>query len=85
MDNPNITMEEYIRIEKKKLENVGKCLTRGLLNMALPPRDQRHQYLRHEGLQYTDADIVDFKTILASKMLMEHRDAQRQSLFTSRA
>nr|GEW93497.1 hypothetical protein [Tanacetum cinerariifolium] len=31
MDNPNITMEEYIRLEKKKLENVGKCLTRNLL------------------------------------------------------
>ncbi|GKE98315.1 hypothetical protein Tco_0021666, partial [Tanacetum coccineum] len=24
--------------------------------------DQRHQYLRYEGLQYTDADIADFKT-----------------------
>nr|GFB65613.1 hypothetical protein [Tanacetum cinerariifolium] len=29
---------------------------------ALPPRDQRHQYLRYEGLQYDDADIADFKT-----------------------
>nr|GEV08768.1 hypothetical protein [Tanacetum cinerariifolium] len=34
-------------------------------DMALPPRDQRHQYLRCEGLQYTDADIVDFKMRLA--------------------
>ncbi|GJU05739.1 hypothetical protein Tco_1122169 [Tanacetum coccineum] len=33
--------------------------------MALPPRDQRHQYLRYEGLQYTDANIVDFETRLA--------------------
>ncbi|GJV34550.1 hypothetical protein Tco_1394950 [Tanacetum coccineum] len=33
--------------------------------MALPPRDQRHQYLRYEGLQYTNADIVDFKARLA--------------------
>ncbi|GJW01293.1 hypothetical protein Tco_1556544, partial [Tanacetum coccineum] len=33
--------------------------------MALPPGDQRHQYLRYEGLQYTDADIVDFETRLA--------------------
>ncbi|GJX26579.1 hypothetical protein Tco_0232875 [Tanacetum coccineum] len=30
-------------------------------HMALPPRDQRHQYLRYDGLQYTDADITDFK------------------------
>nr|GEU56781.1 hypothetical protein [Tanacetum cinerariifolium] len=29
--------------------------------MALPPRDQRHQYLRFEGLGYTNADITDFK------------------------
>ncbi|GKD71440.1 hypothetical protein Tco_1325530 [Tanacetum coccineum] len=34
-------------------------------NIALPPRDQRHQYLRYEGLLYSDADIVDFETILA--------------------
>ncbi|GKC45681.1 hypothetical protein Tco_1063403 [Tanacetum coccineum] len=33
--------------------------------MAHPPCDQRHQYLRYEGLLYSDADIVDFKTILA--------------------
>ncbi|GKE08196.1 hypothetical protein Tco_1411747 [Tanacetum coccineum] len=29
--------------------------------MALPPRDQRHQYLRFEGLGYTDVDITDFE------------------------
>ncbi|GJS35561.1 hypothetical protein Tco_0533943 [Tanacetum coccineum] len=33
--------------------------------MALPPLNQRHQYLRYEGLQYTDADIADFKSRLA--------------------
>nr|GEW09040.1 hypothetical protein [Tanacetum cinerariifolium] len=31
-------------------------------DMALPPRDQRHKYLRYKGLQYTDADIVDFES-----------------------
>ncbi|GJR78564.1 hypothetical protein Tco_0149349 [Tanacetum coccineum] len=30
-------------------------------DMALPPRDQRHQFLRFEGLRYTDADITDFE------------------------
>nr|GFA02061.1 hypothetical protein [Tanacetum cinerariifolium] len=29
--------------------------------MALPPRYQRHQYLRFEGLGYIDADIIDFE------------------------
>ncbi|GJZ14417.1 hypothetical protein Tco_0549647 [Tanacetum coccineum] len=33
--------------------------------MAFPLRDQRHRYLRYEGLQYIDADIVDFETRLA--------------------
>ncbi|GKA66108.1 hypothetical protein Tco_0765916 [Tanacetum coccineum] len=48
--------------------------------MALPPRDQRHQYLRYEGLQYTEADIADFESRLA-------RIYRREgvSLFTSRA
>ncbi|GKB59109.1 hypothetical protein Tco_0915295, partial [Tanacetum coccineum] len=46
--------------------------------MALPPRDQRHQYLSFEGLQFTNADIVDFEMRLGKiyRMLMEHRDAQ---------
>ncbi|GKE51085.1 hypothetical protein Tco_1486241, partial [Tanacetum coccineum] len=80
--------------------------------MALPLRDQRYQYLRYEGSQYTDADITDFEARLtriyrrdvhrvqvfdfggltdlmaeglSARMLMEHRDAQGQSVFTSRA
>ncbi|GJT05061.1 hypothetical protein Tco_0839523 [Tanacetum coccineum] len=38
-----------------------RCI-RQRIDMALPPRDQRHQYLRYEGLQYTDADILDFES-----------------------
>ncbi|GJR97674.1 hypothetical protein Tco_0269848 [Tanacetum coccineum] len=80
--------------------------------MAIPPRYQRHQYLRSEGLGYTDADIINFKERLgriygkeihrvqvfnfggltylmaeglSGRMQMEHRDAQGQSVFTSRA
>ncbi|GJQ92261.1 hypothetical protein Tco_0003400 [Tanacetum coccineum] len=30
-------------------------------DMALPPRDQRHPYLRFKGLEYTDAGISDFE------------------------
>nr|GEV04286.1 hypothetical protein [Tanacetum cinerariifolium] len=32
-----------------------------IADMALTPRDQRHQYLRFKGLGYTDADITDFE------------------------
>ncbi|GKG37723.1 hypothetical protein Tco_0456946, partial [Tanacetum coccineum] len=42
--------------------------------MALPPLDQRHQYRRYEGLQYTDADVADFETSLARIYMREiHR------------
>ncbi|GJR84375.1 hypothetical protein Tco_0155160 [Tanacetum coccineum] len=152
MDDPNITMEEYIMLEEEKArrravtlideissENTLSCKpTVSSLNnevefrisfddfddedhtgekklhrdMALPPRDQRHQYLRYEGFQYTNANIVDFETRLArickrevhrvqmfdfgglldlmaeglsTRMLIEHKDAQGQSVFTSRA
>ncbi|GKD17827.1 hypothetical protein Tco_1206985, partial [Tanacetum coccineum] len=48
--------------------------------MDLPPRNQRHQYLRYEGLQYIDDDIADFKMILARIYSREG-----QSVFTSQA
>ncbi|GKA02540.1 hypothetical protein Tco_0675205, partial [Tanacetum coccineum] len=47
----------------------GKLVSKNgydILDMAHPPRDQRHQYLRFEGLEYTDADIMDFKERLGS-------------------
>ncbi|GJW58699.1 hypothetical protein Tco_0105430 [Tanacetum coccineum] len=81
-------------------------------DMALPPRDQRHPFLRFEGLGYTDVDNADFEGRLgkiynrgvhrvlvfdfdglteemaeglSTRMLMEHKDAQGQSIFTSHA
>ncbi|GJW47109.1 hypothetical protein Tco_0078755 [Tanacetum coccineum] len=46
-----------------------------ILYMALPPRDQRHQYLKLEGLEYTDADITDFEESLGMIYGKEiHRD-----------
>nr|GEW42347.1 hypothetical protein [Tanacetum cinerariifolium] len=41
--------------------------------MALPPRDQRYQYLRFEGLQYTDTNIVDFVERLGRIYNIERR------------
>ncbi|GJZ03806.1 hypothetical protein Tco_0537081 [Tanacetum coccineum] len=43
--------------------------------MALSPRDHRHQYLRFEGLQYTDADILDFESRLTR--IYKREDADR--------
>ncbi|GKE83946.1 hypothetical protein Tco_1557688, partial [Tanacetum coccineum] len=42
--------------------------------MALPPREQRHGFLRYEGLEYPDTDIVDFEGRLARIHIREvHR------------
>ncbi|GJT96831.1 hypothetical protein Tco_1092349 [Tanacetum coccineum] len=66
----NETLEELCQIHNRldKGEIVagfrrehGLLLFRDRQHMALPPRDQRHQYLRFEGLQYTDTDIMDFE------------------------
>ncbi|GJZ70190.1 hypothetical protein Tco_0633740 [Tanacetum coccineum] len=35
MDDPNITMDEYIRLEEEKARRLGKCLTGKLLRMML--------------------------------------------------
>ncbi|GKF65816.1 hypothetical protein Tco_0192333 [Tanacetum coccineum] len=52
--------------------------------MALPPRDQ---YIRFEGLEYTDADIVDFEERLRKiygRGYIGYR-CSRQIVFTSQA
>ncbi|GJV85769.1 hypothetical protein Tco_1525667 [Tanacetum coccineum] len=36
-------------------------------HMDLPHRDQRHQYLRYEGLQYTEGDIADYETSIVGR------------------
>ncbi|GKB90358.1 hypothetical protein Tco_0962630 [Tanacetum coccineum] len=53
--------------------------------MALLLRDQRHQYLRFEGLEYTDADIKDFEERLGKIYGRGVHRVQGQSVFTSRA
>ncbi|GJS81559.1 hypothetical protein Tco_0748100 [Tanacetum coccineum] len=54
-------------------------------NMALPPRDQRHPYLRFEGLEYTNADIADFEDRLGKIYGREMHWVQGQNGFTSQA
>ncbi|GJW52774.1 hypothetical protein Tco_0096859 [Tanacetum coccineum] len=72
----------------------------GLQDMALPPREQRHRFLRYEGLEYPDTDIVNFDKVpvfdfwglpdliaerLTARMTMKHCDEAGVSVFTSRA
>ncbi|GJZ46907.1 hypothetical protein Tco_0600739 [Tanacetum coccineum] len=95
------------------LENWSPRMDTAYSDIApFPPREQIHQFLMYEGLEYSDADITDFNARLArihrrevhrvlvfdfgglpdfmaegltTRMLMEHRDDQGVSLFTSRA
>nr|GEY35400.1 hypothetical protein [Tanacetum cinerariifolium] len=47
----------------------------------LPPREQRHPFLRYQGLEYSNQDIADFE----ERMRMEHRDGDGVVVFTSHA
>ncbi|GJY43718.1 hypothetical protein Tco_0431931 [Tanacetum coccineum] len=47
----------------------------------LPPREQRHLFLRYQGLEYIDKDIADFE----ERMRMEHHDDAGVVGFTSQA
>ncbi|GJR72999.1 hypothetical protein Tco_0085364 [Tanacetum coccineum] len=64
MDNPNITMEEYIRLEEEKAHRHGKVYnweTAKYDMTPLPPHEQRHPFLRYQGLEYSDRNIADFE------------------------
>ncbi|GKA73634.1 hypothetical protein Tco_0779936 [Tanacetum coccineum] len=41
---------------------IWRIRMKSIRHMApLPPHDQRHRFLRYEGLEYTDSDIADFE------------------------
>ncbi|GJY11006.1 hypothetical protein Tco_0379191 [Tanacetum coccineum] len=63
MDEQDLTMEEYIELYAEKARRRGQTFNweTATYDMDLPPRDQRYPFLRFEGLEYTDADIADFK------------------------
>ncbi|GJZ79541.1 hypothetical protein Tco_0644378 [Tanacetum coccineum] len=50
-------------------------------DMALPPRELRHPFLRYEGLQYTEADIKDFEIRLTR---IYKREVHRVQVFDFR-
>nr|GEZ49269.1 hypothetical protein [Tanacetum cinerariifolium] len=70
---------------------VGKTIPQRLGRLEeeapLPPREQRHPFLRYQGLEYTNADIADIeeRDVLNARMLMEHLDDGGVVVFTSGA
>nr|GEU67271.1 putative ribonuclease H-like domain-containing protein [Tanacetum cinerariifolium] len=67
MDDPNITIKEYISLGEEKAQKHGNLFNWETAKYALPSRDQRYQYLGCEGLQYTKGDIADFEKRLQGK------------------
>ncbi|GJT04100.1 hypothetical protein Tco_0838562 [Tanacetum coccineum] len=51
------------------------------IDMAFPPREQRHRFLRYEGLEYLNTNIVDFEGRLARIYM---REVHRVSVFNFR-
>nr|GEX61528.1 hypothetical protein [Tanacetum cinerariifolium] len=76
MDDPNNTMKEYIRLEEEKARKRGKVFNWKPLSMersgmmktfttsdmaTLPPRDQRHLWLRYQVKGYTEEIVHNFE------------------------
>ncbi|GJV95937.1 hypothetical protein Tco_1547514 [Tanacetum coccineum] len=51
---------------------------RPIRHMALPPREQRHRFLRYEGLEYLDTEFLISRGILS---LVHKREVHRVSVF----
>nr|GEV89635.1 hypothetical protein [Tanacetum cinerariifolium] len=120
MDDPNITMEEYIRLEEEKAQKHGISFDESddedymnlfvngtLFNLiknlyvpfGIPFNPKRYckdvdyaRMLRRPRREIHKVQVFDFGGLpdlmaegLSARMLMEHRDAQGQSMFTSRA
>ncbi|GKC40060.1 hypothetical protein Tco_1052444 [Tanacetum coccineum] len=116
MDDPNMTMEEYIKLEEEKSRRRGRAfnwetatygkirvdddfhdldLTESLkfynlcpilvdfVDIALPPRKQRHPFIRVRVFDF--GGLLDLMAEgLSARILMKHKDAQGQSVFSSR-
>ncbi|GJT37778.1 hypothetical protein Tco_0937643 [Tanacetum coccineum] len=83
----NLYVPFGIPFDPKRYYKDGDCTImlrrpRSIRHMApLPPRKQRHPFLRYQGLEYSDADIADFE----ERMVMEHRNYAGVVVFTSQA
>ncbi|GJW43786.1 hypothetical protein Tco_0072585 [Tanacetum coccineum] len=74
----NVIHPDDLKSEKDN-DNNEVDTVQSSVDMALPPREQRHRFLRYEGLEYTDSDIADFESMMA----IEHRDEAGVVVFTS--
>ncbi|GJX77316.1 hypothetical protein Tco_0324127 [Tanacetum coccineum] len=73
----NIIHPDDLKSEKDN-DNNEIDITQSSEDMALPPHEQRHQFLRYEGLEYTDTDIEDFEARIAR---IYRREVHRVQVF----
>ncbi|GJW95238.1 hypothetical protein Tco_0174910 [Tanacetum coccineum] len=72
-----------VSFDPKRYYKDGDCAImlwrpRPIRHIALPPRDQRHMFLKYEGMEYLDTDIVDFEGRLAR---IHRREVHRVPVF----
>nr|GEZ70699.1 hypothetical protein [Tanacetum cinerariifolium] len=80
MDNPNIAIEEYIRLEEETARQHVRVLISLIADMApLPPRDQRHLWLRYQGL------TLEMRQDLAERLRILYTRVDGQEIFMSHA
>ncbi|GJX20795.1 hypothetical protein Tco_0223472 [Tanacetum coccineum] len=64
----------YVCLFEGAGERFVELAKQALQDMALLPHEQRHNFLRYEGLEYPETDIVDFEGRLAKIHMREvHR------------
>ncbi|GJT09896.1 hypothetical protein Tco_0856938 [Tanacetum coccineum] len=84
----NIIRPDGLKSEKDNNDNDIDIIQSSEDMAPLPPHDQRHPFLRYQGLEYTDADIADFEERLEriySREIHRLRDDSGVVVFTSRA
>ncbi|GJT84425.1 hypothetical protein Tco_1058767 [Tanacetum coccineum] len=64
-DDEDYTIIYDVKSKISLQERMRRIRNKPIRHMALPPREQRHRFLRYEGLEYSDVDIADFEAILA--------------------
>ncbi|GJX37562.1 putative reverse transcriptase domain-containing protein [Tanacetum coccineum] len=87
MDDLNVTIEEYIRLEEEKAQKRGKVFNWETTKYGKIWYNEDIHDLRYQGLDYTDADIADFEERLER---IHDRDTHRVQVvdfqvFTSQA
>ncbi|GJY80260.1 hypothetical protein Tco_0493011 [Tanacetum coccineum] len=70
----NIIRSDDLKSEKDNNDNDIDIIQSSEDMAPLPPREQRHPFLRYQGLEYTDDDIADFEERLERIYIREiHR------------